>query len=261
MGLRVGSYSLLFESSLDDYAYFDSTHPPFNSILACLWLDVCTRFSPSFYAPGRVSPRTRALVEIITLTGSGLKALGSYHCRPSPNQPSREVHWKSAFNRRRYSFFCSPTKLPDCIYSSMSSSKSKPQRTISPLLYPPTQEHKTTIIVLHVRGSTAEKFAQPLLTHAVSLVDILPAEGSPLSTNTFHDYFPNTKFIFPTAPLRRAAISKRSLTHQWFDNWSLTEPEPKQYLQTQGLSERLHTRLTPRRDRNYRSQQCHTHGS
>jgi predicted esterase len=54
---------------------------------------------------------------------------------------------------------------------------------------------------------------------------------------TFHDYFPNTKFIFPTAPLRRAVVFKRSLTHQWFDNWSLTEPELKEHLQAQGLRE------------------------
>jgi predicted esterase len=54
---------------------------------------------------------------------------------------------------------------------------------------------------------------------------------------TFQNHFPNTKFVFPTAPLRRAVVFKRSLTHQWFDNWSLTEPELKQHLQTQGLRE------------------------
>lgn len=30
---------------------------------------------------------------------------------------------------------------------------------------------------------------------------------------------------------------KRSLTHQWFDNWSLTQPELKQHLQIPGLRE------------------------
>ncbi|KAH3908982.1 hypothetical protein HBH56_166430 [Parastagonospora nodorum] len=126
----------------------------------------------------------------------------------------------------------------------MSSSESKSQRTISPLVYPPAQEHKTTIIILHGRGSTALKFAQPLLTQEVSPVDTAPAtctgspeEGSPPSTKTFQHHFPNTKFIFPTAPLRRAAVFKRSLIHQWFDNWSLTEPELKQHLQAQGLRE------------------------
>jgi hypothetical protein len=32
-------------------------------------------------------------------------------------------------------------------------------------------------------------------------------------------------------------VFKRSLTHQWFNNWSLTEPELKQHLQVQGLRE------------------------
>jgi predicted esterase len=126
----------------------------------------------------------------------------------------------------------------------MSSSESKSQRTISPLVYPPAQEHKTTIIILHGRGSTALKFAQPLLSHEVSPADTAPAtctgspgEASLPSKNSFQDHFPNTKFIFPTAPLRRAVVFKRSVIHQWFDNWSLTEPELKQHLQAQGLRE------------------------
>jgi predicted esterase len=32
-------------------------------------------------------------------------------------------------------------------------------------------------------------------------------------------------------------VFKRSLTHQWFDNWSLTQPELKRHLQVQGLRE------------------------
>jgi predicted esterase len=93
----------------------------------------------------------------------------------------------------------------------------------------------TTLIILHGRGSTAERFAEPLLNHAIST----PAAGNPnLSPSlTFKDQFPNTKFVFPTAPLRRALVYNRSLTHQWFDNWSLTQPEMKQYLQAQGLRE------------------------
>ncbi|KAF1837350.1 phospholipase/carboxylesterase family protein-like protein [Decorospora gaudefroyi] len=126
----------------------------------------------------------------------------------------------------------------------MSSSKSKPQRTILPLVIPPLHDHKTTMIILHGRGSSAEKFAEPLLTHIVSPGDKvpvssteLPADGSPTSMKSFQEHFPNTKFVFPTAPLRRAVVFKRSLIHQWFDNWSLTEPELKQHLQVQGLRE------------------------
>ncbi|KAF1920878.1 phospholipase/carboxylesterase family protein-like protein [Ampelomyces quisqualis] len=126
----------------------------------------------------------------------------------------------------------------------MSSSKAKPQRTISPVVIPPVHDHKTTMIILHGRGSTAEKFAEPLLTHMVSSGDTvpvnsteLPLNGSASPTKSFREHFPNAKFVFPTAPLRRAVVFKRSLTHQWFDNWSLTEPELKQHLQAQGLRE------------------------
>ncbi|KAF1938510.1 alpha/beta-hydrolase [Clathrospora elynae] len=126
----------------------------------------------------------------------------------------------------------------------MSSSKSKPQRTILPLVIPPLHDHKTTMIILHGRGSSAEKFAEPLLTHMVSPGDTVPAtstdspaDGSPTPVKSFQEHFPNTKFVFSTAPLRRAVVFKRSLTHQWFDNWSLTEPELKQHLQAQGLRE------------------------
>jgi predicted esterase len=95
-----------------------------------------------------------------------------------------------------------------------------------PLIFAPKATHKTTLIVLHGRGSTAEKFAGPLLTHPTSP-----------TLESFHAHFPHTKFIFPTAPLRRAASFNRSLTHQWFDTWSLTDPEIKQHLQVPGLRE------------------------
>ena len=62
--------------------------------------------------------------------------------------------------------------------SIMSSSKSKPQRTILPLVVPPLHDHKTTIIILHGRGSSAEKFAEPLLTHMVSPGDTVPATST-----------------------------------------------------------------------------------
>lgn len=56
---------------------------------------------------------------------------------------------------------------------------------------------------------------------------------------SFRDHLPYTKFIFPTAPLRRAVVFNRSLTHQWFDTWSLSQPEVKQDLQIQGLCETI----------------------
>ncbi|KAF2853522.1 phospholipase/carboxylesterase family protein-like protein [Plenodomus tracheiphilus IPT5] len=119
----------------------------------------------------------------------------------------------------------------------MSVSKQKSPIPSPPLIIPALQAHKSTFIILHGRGSTAEKFSKPLLQHAVPSLDSETHASSAVDGKTFQDHFPNTKFVFPTAPLRRAVVFKRSLTHQWFDNWSLTQPELKQHLQVQGLRE------------------------
>lgn len=96
------------------------------------------------------------------------------------------------------------------------------------------REAPQTFILLHGRGSTAQKFAEPLLSHIVA-----PHEESDHSTDRlpFRSCFPNAKMIFPTAALRRATIYRRSLTHQWFDNWSLDQSEYQEELQLNGLME------------------------
>lgn len=102
------------------------------------------------------------------------------------------------------------------------------------------KEHKHTIIILHGRGSTAQKFAEPLLQHSVSSLAPLAASSTKYSTATqesFREHLPYAKFVFPTAPLRRAVAFNRSLTHQWFDTWSVAQPELKSHLQIQGLRE------------------------
>ncbi|KAF2740615.1 alpha/beta-hydrolase [Polyplosphaeria fusca] len=118
---------------------------------------------------------------------------------------------------------------------------SRPRGYPPPLVIPPMLVHETTMIVLHGRGSTAEKFANPLLSHLVSS----PAPSSVLSVqsksipSTFQSHFPNTKFIFPTASLRRAQAYNRSMTHQWFDMYPLDEypVEHKAHIQQRGLRE------------------------
>ncbi|KAF2443001.1 alpha/beta-hydrolase [Karstenula rhodostoma CBS 690.94] len=105
----------------------------------------------------------------------------------------------------------------------------------SPLVVEPTGSHKTTMIVLHGRGSTAERFAEPFLASLVS--EAAASNVAERANAVFQDYFPNTKFVYPTAPLRRAVAFNRSLTHQWFDKWSPQHPELKQHLQVPGLRE------------------------
>lgn len=122
----------------------------------------------------------------------------------------------------------------------MSTSKSKPLVYSPPLIFPPLQAHKKTLIILHGRGSSAQKFAEPLLTHVVAPLSTAasPTPSSPEEfPKSFRDHFPNTRFVFPCAPLRRALVFNRSLIHQWFDNWSVTQPELKQHLPVPGLRE------------------------
>lgn len=104
-----------------------------------------------------------------------------------------------------------------------------------PLVVPATLHHKQTIIILHGRGSNALKFGPPLLSTQ------LP-DGRTLQTA-----FPHAKFIFPTASKRRAQIYKRSIIHQWFDNWSLSTPPKREELMIDGLretSQYIHSLLT-----------------
>ncbi|KAF2119024.1 phospholipase/carboxylesterase family protein-like protein [Lophiotrema nucula] len=86
---------------------------------------------------------------------------------------------------------------------------------LSPLIVRPLCEpHKTTFIVLHGRGSNAEKFSGPLLSHPVTVSSSASLDNQP---QPFQKLFPHTKFIFPTASLRRATAFNRSIIHQWYD--------------------------------------------
>lgn len=121
----------------------------------------------------------------------------------------------------------------------MAPSTAKPAVYDPPLIVPPSQTHQSTLIILHGRGDTARNFAEPFLSSPVSpFLETTPPSGPPADAyKTFRDYFPNTKFIFPTAPLRRALVFNRSIIHQWFDSWSLTQQELKQHLRIPGLRE------------------------
>jgi len=104
------------------------------------------------------------------------------------------------------------------------SKKHDPDSYPAPLIVAPLSgTHKQTIIILHGRGSNAEKFGPELLTSSIPGYGSLPAA------------FLDTKFIFPTASFRRATIYKRSWITQWFDNWSLSNPTEREELQIKGL--------------------------
>jgi predicted esterase len=111
---------------------------------------------------------------------------------------------------------------------------SKSSQYPPPSVYEPQQTHLHTLIILHGRGSTATKFAEPFLSHRVT-----PFLKDDPEVKLFRNYFPNAKFIFPTASLQRSTIYGRSLTHQWFDHWSLDQPEYRQELQIGSLKESI----------------------
>ena len=97
---------------------------------------------------------------------------------------------------------------------------SKPYPT--PLTIPPlnNNRHTHTIILLHGRGSNSERLGHVLLE--------ITALAQRLST---------VKFVFPTARKRHSTVLKRIPIHQWFDNYSLEDPNTRTELQVEGLEE------------------------
>ena len=103
------------------------------------------------------------------------------------------------------------------------------------LVISPTLTHKQTFIILHGRGSNAQKFGPPLLSTKLS-------DG-----RTFSSAFPHAKLIFPTAFKRLAHVYNRSTIHQWFDIWLLSSPAEREELMIDGMRETskyIHSLLT-----------------
>lgn len=107
-------------------------------------------------------------------------------------------------------------------------SKTKRKQTIwpDPLIINPTAPHTHTIILLHGRGSNAERFGLDLVNAATTS-----------ASSTLAELFPSAKFVFPTAKERRSTSLKRVPINQWFDNYSLADPSERQHLQYDSLRE------------------------
>ena len=88
--------------------------------------------------------------------------------------------------------------------------------TVEPL----SSQHTHTFIVLHGRGSNGERFGRELL------------DSANLSAR-----LPTVKFVFPTASKRRSTVLKKIPINQWFDNYSLDDPNQRTDLQVDGLME------------------------
>ena len=98
----------------------------------------------------------------------------------------------------------------------------------SPFLEPhvvlPTSIHTHTIILLHGRGSNGEEFADELF------------EGETFSEQSLPQHFPGFKWVFPHAKSSNSTVFDEDLV-QWFDIYSLTNPNSEEELQIDGLRE------------------------
>ncbi|KAL5341366.1 Alpha/Beta hydrolase protein [Aspergillus crustosus] len=92
-----------------------------------------------------------------------------------------------------------------------------PPLVIDPLS---SDQHTHTIILLHGRGSNSDRFGHVFL------------ESTGIAKR-----LPTSKFIFPTASKRRSTVLKRVPINQWFDNYSLDDPNTRTELQLDGLQE------------------------
>ncbi|KAJ2955155.1 hypothetical protein NQZ79_g8798 [Umbelopsis isabellina] len=90
----------------------------------------------------------------------------------------------------------------------------------------PVKEHTHTVILLHGRDSTAMEFAEEFF------------ESQASDDSTLPEIFPSFKWVFPDSGLRDSTRFEMSLS-QWFDIWSVEEPEKRKELQRAGLNESI----------------------
>ncbi len=94
-----------------------------------------------------------------------------------------------------------------------------------PLVIPPSARHTHTFILLHGHGSDAQNFGIEFITSRSSSGKMLP------------QLFPGMKFPFPSAKKHKATARLRAVINQWFDNYSLEDPNERKELQIEGLRE------------------------
>lgn len=92
-------------------------------------------------------------------------------------------------------------------------------------------KHTHTVILLHGRDSQAEEFAN----------EIFESEVSTNTVNQVHDrtlpaIFPTFRWVFPKAPVLCSLRFGVNMS-QWFDMWSVEDPEEQAELQSDGLSQ------------------------
>lgn len=91
-------------------------------------------------------------------------------------------------------------------------------------------QHTHTVILLHGRDSGANEFAAELFESEAS--------HACASDRTFLGLYPGVRWVFPSAP--RLPSERFGVTlSQWFDMWSVEEPEERGELQQDGLRQSI----------------------
>jgi lysophospholipase II len=92
-----------------------------------------------------------------------------------------------------------------------------------PFVVEPTVQHELTVILIHGRGSTREEFAEDFFSTGL---------------RSLHDRFPAVRWVFPTAKHRLSTVFQEEIP-EWYDVWSLVNPEERLDLQKPGLAESI----------------------
>lgn len=87
-------------------------------------------------------------------------------------------------------------------------------------------QHSHTIIFLHGRDSLNDEFAGELFESEASQPSDQP--------RTLPDLLPTVKWVFPAAPVLRSARFDTDMS-QWFDMWSVEDPDERSEIQLEGL--------------------------
>ncbi|PVH86037.1 alpha/beta-hydrolase [Cadophora sp. DSE1049] len=95
---------------------------------------------------------------------------------------------------------------------------------VAPSGAPSGERHTHTIILLHGRDSIASEFAEELF------------ESQASDGRTLREIFPTVKWVFPTSKLRRSARFNVEMS-QWFDIWSVENPDERFNIQIEGMRE------------------------
>ncbi|KAL8754702.1 MAG: hypothetical protein Q9199_004150 [Rusavskia elegans] len=123
-------------------------------------------------------------------------------------------------------FLQSKFKLPKRYRQTIRSTMAPPSNFPALHIIQPTQTHHCTIIALHGRGSNGPEFAEDLF------------EDKSSSNLTLAEHFPHCKWIFPSSQERYSTVFQEEMD-EWFDIYSLTDPNTQEELQVEGLRDSI----------------------